>query len=66
MQAIRLGDAHVPQVGWNEREYLAHAEAFDERRDPEDRKEQPPVLGRRPCVSKMGSLVGFGRHGREA
>ena len=39
-------DAHLAQVGRQQREDLADAEALDHRGDPEDRDEDPPVLGR--------------------
>ena len=39
------GDAHLAQVGREEREDLADAEALDHRGDPEDGHEDAPVLG---------------------
>ena len=39
------GDAHLAQVGRQQREDLADAEALDHRGDPEHRDEDPPVLG---------------------
>ena len=46
-EAIRLGHAHLAQVERHEGKDLAHPEALDHRGDPEDRDDDPPVVGRR-------------------
>ncbi len=44
-ESILWGDAHLAQVGREEGEDLADPEALDHRGDPEDREQDPPVLG---------------------
>ena len=44
-EPVRVRDAELAQVGGQQREHLAHADALDELGDPEDRDEDAPVLG---------------------
>ena len=59
-EPVRLGDAHLAQVGRQEREDLADAEALDHRRDPEDRDEDAPVLGRAGGWGRIGAVTAAG------
>ena len=43
-QPVLVGDAHLAQVGRQQREDLADAQPLDHRGDPEDRDEDPPIL----------------------
>jgi hypothetical protein len=67
LEALGLGHAHLAEVGRQEREDLADAEALDHRRDPEDGDDHPPVvapvaiLGRGDRETRRRRGVGRGR-----
>ena len=56
-EPLAVRDAHLAEVGRQQREDLADAEALDHRGDPEDRDEDPPVLAGRAGAG-AGSRIG--------